>query len=86
MTTTPKRQRKCPTCGKSFRCASVTDWPAFPFCTERCRQIDLGAWLSEEYKVVDQIRVDPEALDQLADEAERKNAGGWLGPDSDYED
>jgi len=65
---------------------SVAEWRPYPFCSERCRQIDLGAWLTEEYKVVEAIRVDPEALDQLADEVERRNAGGWLGPDSDYED
>jgi endogenous inhibitor of DNA gyrase (YacG/DUF329 family) len=24
--------------------------PSFPFCTERCRAIDLGKWLGEEYR------------------------------------
>jgi endogenous inhibitor of DNA gyrase (YacG/DUF329 family) len=24
---------------------------AFPFCSERCRQVDLGKWLNEEYRV-----------------------------------
>jgi len=24
---------------------------AFPFCGERCRQVDLGKWLNEEYRV-----------------------------------
>jgi endogenous inhibitor of DNA gyrase (YacG/DUF329 family) len=23
----------------------------FPFCSERCRQVDLGKWLEEEYRV-----------------------------------
>ena len=26
---------------------------AFPFCSERCRLIDLGRWLGEEYRVPD---------------------------------
>jgi endogenous inhibitor of DNA gyrase (YacG/DUF329 family) len=25
--------------------------PDFPFCSERCRLIDLGKWASEEYRV-----------------------------------
>lgn len=24
---------------------------AFPFCSQRCRTIDLGAWLTEDYRV-----------------------------------
>jgi endogenous inhibitor of DNA gyrase (YacG/DUF329 family) len=27
---------------------------AFPFCCERCRLIDLGRWLGEEYRVPDE--------------------------------
>lgn len=39
----------CPTCG-----AKVTWVPenAFrPFCSERCKQIDLGAWAEEKYTI-----------------------------------
>ncbi len=25
--------------------------PAFPFCSPRCKQVDLGKWLGEEYRV-----------------------------------
>lgn len=35
----------CPTCGQSFDPALT---PAMPFCSARCRQIDLGRWLNEE--------------------------------------
>ena len=27
------------------------DSPEMPFCSERCRIIDLGAWASEEYRI-----------------------------------
>jgi endogenous inhibitor of DNA gyrase (YacG/DUF329 family) len=27
------------------------EWPAFPFCSERCRVVDLGKWIDEEYRV-----------------------------------
>lgn len=40
---------KCPTCGKQV--AWSTDSPWRPFCSARCRQIDLGAWASESYRV-----------------------------------
>jgi uncharacterized protein len=35
----------CPTCGLPFE---STETPAMPFCSERCRLIDLGRWLNEE--------------------------------------
>jgi endogenous inhibitor of DNA gyrase (YacG/DUF329 family) len=25
--------------------------PLFPFCSERCRQVDLGRWLQEEHRI-----------------------------------
>jgi uncharacterized protein len=36
---------KCPTCGRELEWASA---PFRPFCSERCRLVDLGAWLSEQ--------------------------------------
>ena len=27
------------------------DYPEYPFCSPRCKKIDLGRWLSEDYKV-----------------------------------
>jgi hypothetical protein len=41
---------KCPTCHR------VIDWsssPYRPFCSERCKLIDLGAWLSEQRAIPD---------------------------------
>jgi len=38
---------KCPTCKKK------TEWqnnPFRPFCSERCKLIDLGAWANDEYR------------------------------------
>ena len=36
----------CPICEKSFNPETST---ALPFCSPRCREIDLGRWLSERY-------------------------------------
>ncbi|MBF0560257.1 MAG: DNA gyrase inhibitor YacG [Nitrospirae bacterium] len=44
-------QVRCPVCKKK------TTWeenPHKPFCSERCKLIDLGKWASEEYKVPDE--------------------------------
>jgi endogenous inhibitor of DNA gyrase (YacG/DUF329 family) len=37
----------CPTCKTSVK---HTD-PEFPFCSERCRLIDLGKWASGQYVI-----------------------------------
>jgi endogenous inhibitor of DNA gyrase (YacG/DUF329 family) len=31
--------------------AGPADWPQYPFCSERCRLIDLGRWLNEDYRL-----------------------------------
>ena len=40
------------------RCATHTAWqdnPNKPFCSARCKLIDLGAWANEDYKVAAEI-------------------------------
>lgn len=39
---------RCPICEKQFDPAESR---AMPFCSDRCRQIDLGRWLREAYSV-----------------------------------
>ncbi len=39
----------CPHCGTQV--AWTADNPYRPFCSERCKMIDLGAWASEEYRL-----------------------------------
>ena len=39
----------CPTCGKPV--AWVTENRFRPFCSERCKKIDMGAWAAEDYRV-----------------------------------
>lgn len=48
----PARKVRCPQCGGE----SVwrADNPYRPFCSERCKLIDLGAWASEAYRVPEQ--------------------------------
>jgi endogenous inhibitor of DNA gyrase (YacG/DUF329 family) len=50
---------KCPTCRKE------TAWennPYRPFCSERCKIIDLGAWSQERYRIpAAETEFDPDA-------------------------
>lgn len=39
----------CPACGKLTRFSSANSFR--PFCSERCKVIDLGAWASEQYRI-----------------------------------
>ncbi|MGQ9504769.1 MAG: DNA gyrase inhibitor YacG [Thermogutta sp.] len=41
-------QIRCPICGKPF---DPKTSEAMPFCSRRCRMIDLGRWLDEEYSI-----------------------------------
>ena len=38
---------KCPICKKDVQESD----PQFPFCSERCRVLDLGNWASEKYAI-----------------------------------
>jgi len=46
---------KCPTCKRALivqpGAAPATAWPHRPFCSERCRSIDLGGWLDGAYRI-----------------------------------
>ena len=44
----------------------------FPFCSDRCRLIDLGKWASGEYRISSPI-LDPEVLEEI-DEATLRRA------------
>ena len=39
----------CPVCGKPVVWTEASTWR--PFCSERCRLIDLGEWLNEERRI-----------------------------------
>jgi endogenous inhibitor of DNA gyrase (YacG/DUF329 family) len=45
---------RCPICKKAVRVSGNKESgeaESFPFCSERCKLIDLGAWLDVEYKI-----------------------------------
>jgi len=56
---------RCAICEKQFDPATS---PAMPFCSERCRQIDLGRWLREVYSVP--VERDPEEEESAGDQSQ----------------
>ena len=42
---------RCPICERWMEGASPADWPEFPFCSPRCKTIDLGRWLDGKYQI-----------------------------------
>ncbi len=58
-------QHPCPICGRPVDPATT---PAMPFCSERCRQIDLARWLGERYRISSPVRPSEEALEEPASE------------------
>lgn len=40
---------KCPQCGTPVPWSADSQWR--PFCSKRCKTIDLGAWASERYRI-----------------------------------
>ena len=59
---------RCPTCGKPVEWSAASAWR--PFCSERCKLIDFGAWANESYRIPavdndDASDVPPSADDKL---------------------
>ncbi len=50
-------QTRCPTCRKIFTWDAKAPWR--PFCSQRCRLIDLGEWLDEGYRLPDRSPGEP---------------------------
>jgi len=48
---------RCPTCKKAYEWDENSPWR--PFCSERCKMIDLGEWLSEGYRIPDNASATP---------------------------
>jgi hypothetical protein len=71
----PNSQKKpsvlrCPTCNSLV----LLDGEDVPFCSDRCRRIDLGKWASGAYKISSPI-LDPDVMESLPElaNAPRRN-------------
>jgi uncharacterized protein len=59
---------RCPSCAKIV----LRDDPDFPFCSERCRLIDLGKWASGGYVISSPI-TDPEDIERVEKAREERH-------------
>ena len=68
MATKPLR---CPTCRAPVSLGSDN----VPFCSDRCRMIDLGKWASGDYKISSPI-LDPDLLEELEHKQQQETPFG----------
>ena len=71
-TVRPELRLTCPICKKT---GPWFDAPSFPFCSSRCKNVDLGNWFNEEYVISEPLR--PDHFEEFADID--------LGPDGPHE-
>lgn len=45
----PMTSPRCPICAKPVERRPANRF--FPFCSDRCRLVDLGKWMGEEYRI-----------------------------------
>lgn len=55
MSSKKSKTNSCPICKAEIKKDSN---PSFPFCSERCKLVDLGAWLGGEYKIPNKSDLD----------------------------
>jgi len=59
---TKPRQVLCPGCGQYSEYSSNNPWR--PFCSERCKLIDMGQWASENYRIPERAPTQQELEDE----------------------
>jgi len=55
---------KCPTCKREVLIGD----PFMPFCSERCKLLDLGAWATEKYVISTPISHSPQTSEEQDDQ------------------
>ncbi|HHT9120463.1 MAG TPA: DNA gyrase inhibitor YacG [Candidatus Hypogeohydataceae bacterium YC41] len=56
----------CRYCGKELEYKYIKDLPYFPFCSERCKLIDLGLWVEGKHRIEEPLT--PEKQGELEKE------------------
>ena len=57
------RPHQCPVCDQEFEPAGEQSSSLFPFCSDRCRSIDLLRWSDGRYRIVEDV--DPEMAELM---------------------
>ncbi|MBN1804252.1 MAG: DNA gyrase inhibitor YacG [Sedimentisphaerales bacterium] len=71
-------KHRCPVCNKVVQGSTQEHSEEdmfFPFCSKRCKFIDLGAWLDSEYKLVSRLQTQDsdEPIESSSDEPSEKS-------------
>ncbi|MCG6657006.1 DNA gyrase inhibitor YacG [Halomonas campisalis] len=71
MSPTPQRPLEvaCPECRRKVEWRE--DNPHRPFCSERCKLLDLGAWAEESHRIAGEPAMDETSIDEWVARAER---------------
>ena len=58
-------KQKCPTCKKMIKRPVENEKIStfYPFCSQRCRLVDLGSWFDGNYKICTKLQSKPEEDD-----------------------
>lgn len=67
------RPQTCPICGKDLAAGAALESDHFPFCSKRCRQVDLYRWSEGKYAILEPLS--PEDLDAEAFDSEGDSPG-----------
>lgn len=70
----------CPVCDKQMQGTPISQ-SQFPFCSDRCRQIDLYRWSEGKYAIVQDL--DPEVAEFMRDDPSVTVLGEGTTDDSD---
>jgi endogenous inhibitor of DNA gyrase (YacG/DUF329 family) len=68
------RPLTCPICQKFVPAPSEETRGTFPFCSERCRQVDLLRWSEGKYAIVEPLTPE-KLLEEALSEEEREETG-----------
>ena len=68
------RPQTCPICGKDLAANAALESAWFPFCSKRCRQIDLYRWAEGKYSITEPLT--PEDLESFDDEGKYSDPDG----------
>lgn len=60
----------CPTCDKKVQWQSENQYR--PFCSERCKLIDLGDWADESHKISQPLATETELSEEMLDKLEEQ--------------
>jgi endogenous inhibitor of DNA gyrase (YacG/DUF329 family) len=71
-------KHKCPICHKTVKVSlqeQSEEAKYFPFCSRRCKLVDLGGWLDAKYKIISELR--SQESDKPADIPSETSSGKW---------